>query len=125
MIPLILGKVLSNKWIIIGAAFVLVLAFGVIQTWDLRACQRQFAAVVAEYSAAFQRQNDKVTEWEKKAREAQAKSTLALKKAEEARKASEDKVRVILATPKSSDTSTCIERENAIKDLIRQYRTPS
>ena len=115
---------LGSRWIILGVAFAAVLAFAGIQTWNLRACQRYTAQVIATYSAAIQRQNDKVADWEKKAKEAQTRAALAGKQAQEATKIANERIRAILGAAKPSGGASCEEREHAVLELIRGYRAP-
>jgi len=110
-------------WLAIGLAFAASLGFGAIQTWNLRACGRQYAKAVAEYTSAIQKQNDKVTEWEGKAALAQAKSAQAVKVAIEASKIAKQRETGLLSQPRPSVEANCEAREAATLGLIRRART--
>jgi len=110
-------------WLAIGLAFAAALGFGGIQTWNLRACGRQSAQALAEHAVAIATQNAKVTEWEGKAKAAQAKSAQAVKAAIEAGKASKEREAAILATTGPAVGASCQEREDATLTLLRRTRT--
>ena len=111
-------------WLAIGLAFGASLGFGAIQTWNLRACQRQSAQAIADHAIAIAKQNEKVTEWEAKAKAAQAKASEAAKRAAATATIAKAKESSILGQLGPSKGATCEERERAVQGLLRRARTP-
>jgi hypothetical protein len=109
-------------WLAVAVAFALSLGFGGIQTWNLRVHQRQCAEAIASYLEAISIQNAKVTEWEGKAKTAQAKSAQAVKAAIEAGKVAKEREAVILSQPRPLEQASCQEREIAVLELLRRAR---
>lgn len=111
-------------WLAVALAFIASLAVSGLQTWNLRACQRQSAKALAEYAVAIAAQNAKVAEWEQKAKAAQANAAQAGKQAAETVKRAKEKEQIILSQPGPSAEASCEERETSVLDLLRRARTP-
>lgn len=114
-------SLLANRWILVGLAIAAALGFGAIQTFNLRACQQQYAKALADYTVAIEKQNSMVIEWQQKATQAQARAAQAGKKAAEATRIAKQRESAILQAPGPTRAS-CEERERATLDLLRRYR---
>ena len=110
-------------WLAVAVAFAASLGYGAIQTMNLRACQRQSARELAAHAVAIEKQNAKVSEWEGKAKTAQAKSAQAVKAAIEAGKVAKEREAALLSHAGPPPGASCETREIAVLELLRRARS--